>query len=57
MSYVEIFLLLNFTALCGILVVLWQIRDHVVKPPLKEVVKKTEAKEEAKQDSSASAGH
>ncbi len=32
MFYVEIFLLLNFTALCGILVVLWQIRDHMLKP-------------------------
>ena len=31
MFYVEIFLLLNFTALCAILVVLWQIRDHLVK--------------------------
>jgi hypothetical protein len=30
MFYVEIFLLLNFTALCAILVVLWQIRDHLV---------------------------
>jgi hypothetical protein len=32
MFYVEIFLLLNFTALCAILVVLWQIRDHMLKP-------------------------
>lgn len=32
MFFVEIFLLLNFTALCGILVVLWQIRDHLVHP-------------------------
>jgi hypothetical protein len=31
MSFTEIFLLLNFTALCAILVVLWQIRDHIVK--------------------------
>jgi hypothetical protein len=31
MTFGEIFLLLNFTALCAILVVLWQIRDHVVK--------------------------
>jgi hypothetical protein len=31
MFYVEIFLLLNFTALCAILVVLWQIRDHLVQ--------------------------
>jgi hypothetical protein len=53
MSYEALFLLLNFTALCGILVVLWQIRDHVVKPPLK----REETKAEAKQDSSASAGH
>ena len=30
MFYVEIFLLLNFTALCAILVVLWQIRDHML---------------------------
>ena len=30
MFFVEIFLLLNFTALCLILVVLWQIRDHLV---------------------------
>ena len=30
MFYVEIFLLLNFTALCAILVVLWQIRDHLL---------------------------
>jgi hypothetical protein len=39
MSYAEIFLLLNFTALCGILVVLWQIRDHIVKndePPKRD---------------------
>ena len=32
MFYVEIFLLLNFTALCAILVVLWQIPDHMLKP-------------------------
>ncbi len=30
MFYVEIFLIMNFTVLCAILVVLWQIRDHVV---------------------------
>ncbi len=34
MFFVEIFLLLNFTALCAILVVLWQIRDHLVRPAL-----------------------
>jgi hypothetical protein len=29
MFYVEIFLLLNFTVLCAILVTLWSIRDHM----------------------------
>jgi hypothetical protein len=31
MSYGDLFLLLNFTALCAILVVLWQIRDHLLE--------------------------
>lgn len=31
MSFAEIFLLLNFTALCAILVVLWQIRDSLAQ--------------------------
>lgn len=31
MFFVEIFLLLNFTVLCAILVALWSIRTHVEK--------------------------
>lgn len=31
MFFVEVFLIMNFAALCAILVVLWQIRDHIVR--------------------------